>query len=110
MATLVDIRETVGMKNLRWGHKTVGTTAVQLTTLGFEFSKGLLIRAPGSNDPTSNTNCIWIGGKGVTADSDAETGGMPLPPGDSINLPVNSPTDVYVISDAASQDVAWMGV
>lgn len=110
MATLVDTRETVDPKNLRWGHKVVGTTAVKLTDLEFKFSKGLLVRAPGSSDPTPNTNCIWLGGAGVTADSDAETGGVPLAPGDSINLPVNDPTEIYAISDGAAQDVAWMGV
>ena len=110
MAKLVEVRETVNTKELKWGHKVVGATAVQLTALEFEFTKGLLLRAPGSDDPTPNTNFIWVGGAGVTADSNVGTGGMPIAPGESINLPVNDPTDVYVISDAASQEIAWMGV
>ena len=110
MATLVDTRETVDPKGLRWGHKVVGATAVKLTTKEYGFFKGLLLRTPGSDDGTPNTNFIWVGGSGVTADSNAETGGMPLAPGDSINLPVNDPTEIYVISDAASQEIAWMGV
>jgi len=109
MAKLVEVRETVDPQNLRWGHTVVGATAVQLTALGFIFSKGLLLRAPGSDDGTPNTNFIWVGGAGVTADSDVATGGIPIPPGDSINLPVNDPSKIYVISDAASQEIAWMG-
>jgi hypothetical protein len=110
MATLVDTRDTVETKELKWGHKVVGASAVQLTALEFKFTKGLLIRAPGTGDTTPNTNPIWIGGKGVTANSNVGTGGVPLLPGESINLPVDDPTEVYVISDAATQDVAWMGV
>ncbi len=110
MARLVETRDTVATKELHWGHTVVGVTAVRLTSLGFEFSKGLLLRAPGADDPTPNTNFIWVGGSGVTADSDTGTGGIPIPPGDSINLPVNDPTEVYVISDAAAQEIAWMGV
>ena len=110
MATLVDVRETVDPKGLRWGHKVVGATAVKLTDLTFEFSKGLLLRAPGSDDPAPNTNFIWVGGAGVTADSNVGTGGMPIAPGESINLPLDDPTEVYVISDAATQEIAWMGV
>jgi hypothetical protein len=96
MALPVRPIETTDTKELKWGHTVVGTTAVKLTALEFKFEKGLLLRAPGSSD--------------VTADSNAGTGGMPLAPGESINLPVDDPTEVYVISDAASQDIAWMGV
>ncbi|MHA2086364.1 MAG: hypothetical protein ACXABD_21680 [Candidatus Thorarchaeota archaeon] len=110
MALPVRPIETTDTKELKWGHTVVGTTAVKLTALEFKFEKGLLLRAPGSSDPTPNANFIWIGGAGVTADSNAGTGGMPLAPGESINLPVDDPTEVYVISDAASQDIAWMGV
>ena len=110
MATLVEVRETIGTKELKWGHQVVGLTAVQLTSQQYNFEKGLFLRAPGASDPTPNTNCIWVGGAGVTADSDQGTGGIPLAPGDSINLPVNDPTAVYLVSDIADQDIAWMGV
>ena len=110
MATLVDVRDTVETKELKWGHTVVGASAVQLTALEFTFTKGLLIRAPGSDDPVANTAPIWVGGKGVTANSNVATGGVPLAPGESINLPVNDPTLVYVVSTAGAQDVSWMGV
>jgi hypothetical protein len=110
MATTVITRETINTKELKWGHKVVGATAVKLTELEFVFSKGLLLRAPGTDDATPNTNFIWVGGAGVTANSNVGTGGMPLAPGDSINLPLDDPTEVYVISDAAAQEIAWMGV
>lgn len=105
-----EIRETVKTTELKSGHKAVGTTAVQLTIFSHKFLKGLLIRAPGDEDPVPNTNLIWIGTAKVTADSNEGTGGIPLPPGESLNLPVNDPSKVYIVSDAASQEVSWMGV
>jgi hypothetical protein len=105
-----EIRETVKTEELNHGHKAVGVTAVVLTSNTNKLVKGLLIRAPGDEDPTPNTNVVWVGTKKVTADSNEGTGGMPLPPGESITLPVDDPSKVYVISDAASQEVAWTGV
>ena len=105
----MEIKETVKTTELKYGHKAVGITTVQLTALAFPLLKGLLIRAAGVDDPTPNTAVVWIGGTTVTADSTA-SGGFPLAPGESINIPADNPTEVYVISDAASQTVAWMGV
>jgi hypothetical protein len=103
-------RDTVKTNELRHGHKTVGAAAVKLTDLSFSFIKGVLLRCPGADDPTPNTTCVWVGGAAVTADSDGGTGGIPIGPGESIVLPVVDPSDLYVVSDAASQDVAWLGV
>lgn len=86
----------------------MGTTRAQLTANSIRTYKGVLIRSPGSADPTPNTGVIWIGGAAVTADSNSGTGGMPLTPGDSVFIPIDDPSKLYVISDTAAQDVAWL--
>lgn len=92
------------------GHKSVGLTAVPLTTIGYDLQKGVLIRAPGTGDPTANTTCVWVGrAANVTADSNEQTGGMPIPPGEAVFVPTDDPRKVYLISDDVTQDVAWIG-
>jgi hypothetical protein len=90
------------------GHTVVGTTAAKLTQLNFSLEKGVLIRAPGGDDPNPNTDPVWIGGASVTADAGV-TGGVPLVPGASVFIPVDDPSVLWVISTASSQDVAWIG-
>lgn len=103
-------KDTVEVKMLNHGHKVVGATAVKLTDLAFFCMKGVVIRAPGTDDPVPNTAVIWVGSAAVTADSDPGTGGMPIAPGESIVLPIDDPTTAWVVSTAANQDVAWLGV
>lgn len=103
-------KETTDPKVIKHGVTTVTASRAPLTDKNFQFIKGILIRAPGADDPTSNTLCVWVGGPAVTADSATDSGGIPLPPGESITLPVDDPTGVYVISTAGSQEVAWLGV
>ena len=45
----------------------------------------------------------------MTADGGA-TGGMPLPPGESMFLPVDDPTQIYLVSTDDNQDIAWITV
>ena len=88
------------------GHTEVGTAAVQLVAKTFtDTLKGVLIVSDGSNSAI-----IYIGRKGVTADNDTDTGGVPLPAGTAIFLPVEDPTRLFVISTASNQDVAWMSI
>lgn len=94
-------------------HVTVGATApVKLNNnTSFVPVKGVLIRAPGYFDPTPNTACVWVGGPAVTADSDPDTGGMPIAPGESLHIPSDLVEgDIFLISTANDQDVAWIGV
>jgi hypothetical protein len=103
-----DTRQT---KYIRYGHKVVGATAVQVSAISVELEKGLLLRAPGASDPAPNTAPIWVGNNNkVTADSDIETGGMPLIPGANMTIPANLVKDLWVISTTPAQDLAWMGV
>ena len=92
------------------GHTVVGTSRVKVVglTLGAQALKGILLVTPGSLAPTPNTDPIWIGGIGVTADSAPETGGMWLLPGDSLFIPMAEVSKLYAVSTAVSQDLAWM--
>lgn len=105
-----EVRETSPAADVSHGHTVVGTTPVPLTPLSIKLFRGLLVRAPGAGDTVPNTDVVWIGRKAVTANNDAGTGGVPLPPGACIELPVDDPSHVYVVSQSAGQDVAWLGV
>lgn len=88
----------------------VGTSAVKVNPIGFKFIKGILLRTPGTTDPSPNTAPIWIGGANVTADQAVETGGFPLVPGASLNIPSEFLSGLYAISTSASQVLTWVGV
>lgn len=92
------------------GHTTVGTTAAQLIPQEYSIdpAKGVLIRTPGSSDPTPNANIVWVGNKNVTADSDVTSGGYPLAPGEAVFIPTKDYASIYVIAGGAGNDVAWM--
>jgi hypothetical protein len=103
--------ETEKTTTIRFGHTVVGVTAVRLTALTITLKRGVLLRAPGPNDPTPNSAAIWIGTtQNVTADSDPGSGGMPLIPGATLLVPAETLNDLWVISTAGSQDIAWIGV
>ena len=104
-----DIKETSPNGDLRHGHTVVGQTARPLATDAAKFNRGILIRAPGAGDLVPNTDIVWIGRKAVTADYNVGTGGMPLLPGAAVELPVEDPSQVFVISGTDNQDVAWVG-
>lgn len=107
MSVVTVAKESIAASSLNNGHTVVGTARVQLTALDFKAYKGVLMRAPGSTDPTPNTAPIWVGGPGVTADS-GNAGGIPILPGDAIFIPIERPDKLYVISTAVDQDIAWL--
>jgi len=94
------------------GHQTVTTVRKRLTLLGAGvLQKGILIRAPGADDAAGgNSGVVYIGGARVTADNSEGTGGFPLPPGRSVDIPECDPSTIWVITDGATQDVAWIGL
>jgi hypothetical protein len=96
-------------RELFFGHVPVGTTPRRLTTGQFKVARGVLLRAPGTRDPSANTAPIWVGGRGVTADSQ-DTGGMPIPPGESVMVPIEDTSLLYVVSTDEGQDLAWMAI
>jgi len=100
-----EFKDTVASP-LKHGHKAVGTTAVQLVSTNPQtMQKGVLLRAN-----SANAADVWVGvGSNVTADSAESTGGMPLPAGASMLVPTDDATKIWLISTAATQDIAWIG-
>jgi hypothetical protein len=104
------IKETSPVKELRYGHAAVGTAAAPLTVAGATLQRGLLLRTPGLDDLVPNTDIVYIGKAGVTAGTNSDTDGMPMPPGCVLEIPVEDPSLIYAISQSPGQDVCWMGV
>ena len=96
--------------SLDFGHCPVGPTPRRLTAQSSPCLKGVLIRAPGSVDPMPNTACVWVGDARVLASSDEDRGGMPVPPGEALFVPIDDPHRLWVVSTDGDQDVAWMAM
>jgi hypothetical protein len=105
-----EIKETSPSSELQHGHTVVGLVPEPLTTMAAKFQRGVLVRTPGAGDLVPNTDIVFVGRKGVTADYNTGTGGLPLLPGSAVELPVEDPSQLYVVSLSPNQDVAWMGV
>ena len=106
---LTDIgKETAS--SLDYGHCPVGPTPRRLASESSPCLKGVLIRAPGSVDPMPNTVCVWVGDARVLASSDEDRGGMPIPPGEALFIPIDDPYRLWVVSTDGDQDVAWMAM
>jgi len=104
-----NLREAVDV-NVQNRNVVVGLTAVKVNPLGFRFTKGILLRTPGTLDAVPNAASVWIGMVNITADTNIETGGFPLVPGSSLFLPVEFLEGLYAISTSTDQNLAWVGV
>lgn len=92
------------------GHTPVGSERAKLTDYTGQLQKGVLLRCPSSADPGGgNTDPVWVGNTGVTADS-GPSGGIPILPGDAIFIPIEQASLLWVISTGEDQDIAWMGI
>jgi len=106
-------KQTAPVAQLRYGHTVVGTSRVKLSELTFEARQGILVRCPGAldvdgaDDPVGNAGVVYVGDYRVTADQ-SDTGGFPLVPGSGVVLPVEDPSELYVIATHAAQIVSWM--
>ena len=88
------------------GHVVVGTSAAPMAAESVTVvKKGVLVVA----DP-NNATTVYLGRKVVTANNAVETGGIPLPPGASLFVPIEDLTALFVISGSTAQDVAWMAL
>ncbi len=105
MSTTAASKTTRGSQFLDHGHVVVGVAAAILLSRSLNCKIGITLHAN-----ASNTKTIWIGKSGVTADSNAVTGGFPLTPGSSIDIPIAELLNIYAISDGAAQDIAWIGI
>jgi hypothetical protein len=94
-----------------FGHVSVGTSAVQVSSSTVRLKKGLTLRCPGASDPVANTACVYFGfSSAVTANTNASTGGQAITPGSSVTIPVDNASAVYVISASGTQDVSFVGI
>ena len=111
MSAIEIIKQTSAVADLRFGHGVAGVTASKLTDNSVRLNQGILFRCPGAKDTPepANSRPVWVGRRGVTADRTA-TGGMPVVPGSSLFIPIDDPSELYVISSVAAQDYAWLGV
>lgn len=96
-------------REFRHGWQTVGVDRVQITPLQLTPYKGILLTCPGTQyDEVGNSKPVWVGSAKVTANEDPGTGGLPIVPGSSMFIPLDKPDDLYVVSSAADQKIAWM--
>lgn len=96
------VKETV--KTIQYGQIVVGVTAVRIVDTDKTFTRGILLRAAGVNDPIPNTNVIWVGGSTVTPSD-----GMPIAPGEALTVPLAQGQNLYAVSTLADQKLAWLG-
>jgi hypothetical protein len=82
---------------------TVGTSQVTLTDTNRPLARGILVRADANNAGT-----VYVGGVRVT--TTGVNAGLPLAAGDSIFIPVQDPSQVYLVASQASQAVCAIGV
>lgn len=96
--------------NLNYGHRPCGVVRQRLCDPNIPCLKGVLLRTPSVLDPIPNTACIWVGDARVLASSETGCGGMPVPPGESLFIPIDNPNRLWVVSTVDGQDVAWMAI
>ena len=82
---------------------SIGTSAVQISSTSVVASSGVTLRSALANSAT-----IYIGPSTVTANTAAATNGIPLNPGESINMPLNNLNLLYAIATATGQEIFWM--
>ncbi len=82
---------------------SVGTTAAALTSNSTHAAKGVQLKAA-----AANTAVVYVGNSDVTADSADATDGFPLQSSDSLFLPINDPSKIFVIASAANQKVFFL--
>ncbi len=105
-------KETSEVSGLQHGHTVAGygsSPAGVKICERFPIFRGLLLFCPGTEDDVPNTATVFVGGPSVTPDYGPK-GGIPLVPGRSLVVPIDDPSQLYIVSDAPGQDVAWMGV
>lgn len=87
------------------GAKTVGVSAVQITSSSYKTKNGVVVKAA-----ASNTGIIYVADSStVTANSSDATDGFPLSASQSITIPVDKPSRIYAIASLADQKVFWLG-
>lgn len=83
------------------GHGTVGTTpVVQLATVETLIKKYVEVKAD-----LTNANNVYVGINTVST-----TTGFLLDAGESVRIPIDDLSKVYVVADAAAQGFSWLAI
>lgn len=81
------------------GQVTVGTvTQVQLAATPRKLVRGIIVKSA-----KANTGLIYVGNSAVSTSN-----GYPLSADQSVQVSANDQSDVWVVSDAATQSVGWI--
>lgn len=83
----------------------VGVSAVALGAAADRLAKGVQLRAG-----EANTALVYVGGPDVTAGSTPATDGFPLAAGEALFVPIDRIDKLYVVAEAADQDVYWFAL
>lgn len=82
---------------------SISTSAVQMTASSITAIQGVQVKAA-----DTNSDKIYVGPSGVTADSSDSTDGYPLAPGDAILVPVNNANVIYLIAGSGTQKAFFL--
>jgi len=84
----------------------VGAVAVQMTDNSTGTENGVLIKAASTND-----GLVYVGdNNGVTAGDTDATDGFELTARESIVVPIDKPSKIWLIASAAGQKVYWVAI
>lgn len=84
---------------------SIGTSALQMTTISSTSKKGVLVKAA-----DSNSGIVYVGKSTVTAGTVDATDGFELWAGESVVIPVDNPNKIYVIASTTAQKVFWVSL
>ena len=98
---VADIENDVTPSFAHGSKSSISTTAVQMITTSTRAFKGVLVKAS-----TSNTGTIYVGSSsGVTADGGDSSSGFPLAAGESLLVPTDDASDIWLIATAAGHKI-----
>ena len=83
----------------------IDTAAEKLTAGGSKCAFGVLVKAH-----KDNAGIVYVGPKGVTADTVPATDGLPLEAGEAVFIEIDAPYKVYVIASIVNQKAFWLAV
>jgi len=83
----------------------VDGSAEQMTAVSFNCKQGVVVKAD-----VSNSGLIYVGNADVTDGTTALTDGIPLSAGEWVEVEIDNPNKIYVISSDTNDKVYWIAV
>ena len=88
---------------LATGRKSgIGPSGVTMTASTAVAQNGIMIRCP-----DTNTDFVYVGNSGITADSSDVTDGFPVGSGEAIVMPFRHPSELWVRTKTDSNQKLW---